>query len=87
MIASRHHRLLRSLVLAAAGCDGITTRDVVSDLSGRGVGLSAVQQVCQQLGGTIHVDSRPGQGTRFEFRFVLATLIEAPRAAASAHAV
>jgi signal transduction histidine kinase len=51
------------------------------------VGLSAVQQVCQQLGGTIHVDSRPGQGTRFEFRFVLATLIEAPRAAASAHAV
>ncbi len=67
-------------LIEALFTDGISTRDVVSDLSGRGVGLSAVQQVCQQLGGTIHVDSRPGQGTRFEFRFVLATLVEAPRA-------
>jgi PAS domain S-box-containing protein len=74
-------------LIAALFTDGISTRDVVSDLSGRGVGLSAVQQVCHQLGGTIHVDSRPGQGTRFEFRFVHAELVEAPRAAASVHAV
>jgi two-component system chemotaxis sensor kinase CheA len=49
--------------------DGITTRDAVSDLSGRGIGLSAVRQICAQLGGTIQVQSQHGLGTRFEFRF------------------
>ena len=74
-------------LIAALFADGISTRDVVSDLSGRGVGLSAVQQVCHQLGGTIHVDSRPGQGTRFEFRFVLAARVESPRLESSARAM
>ena len=49
--------------------DGITAREAVSDVSGRGVGLSAVRQICRQLGGTVHVYSRRGQGTRFEFVF------------------
>jgi len=74
-------------LIEALFTDGISTRDVVSDISGRGVGLSAVQQVCHQLGGTIQVESWPGQGTRFEFRFVLATLIEAPRVESAARAV
>jgi len=49
--------------------DGISTREAVTELSGRGVGLSAVRQVCRQLGGTIRVMSRRGLGTRFEFHF------------------
>ena len=49
--------------------DGITTREAVTDVSGRGVGLSAVRQICRQLGGTVRVRSQRGQGTRFEFVF------------------
>ncbi|RMH43614.1 MAG: hypothetical protein D6689_04510, partial [Deltaproteobacteria bacterium] len=55
---------------------GLTTRDTVSDVSGRGVGLSAVRDEVAKLGGSIAVDSRPGRGTRFELRV--------PRAAAGA---
>jgi signal transduction histidine kinase len=33
---------------------------------GTGLGLAAVQNAVNQLGGQISVDSRPGQGTRFE---------------------
>jgi len=58
--------------------DRLTTRDHVSELSGRGVGLSALRQVVHELGGTIAVTSRPGGGTLFELRF------EERRAAATA---
>lgn len=49
--------------------DGVTTREEVSEISGRGMGMGAVRAACQKLGGTIHVSSRPGAGTTFEFRF------------------
>jgi len=49
--------------------DGLTTREVVSEVSGRGVGLVAVRRACEQLGGSFAVSSQPGRGTRFEFRF------------------
>lgn len=45
--------------------DSISTRDEVSETSGRGVGLGAVRSVVRSLGGTIEIDSRPGQGTTF----------------------
>lgn len=44
---------------------GVSTRTEVSNISGRGVGLAAVRAAVQALGGTVRVDSRPGQGTRF----------------------
>lgn len=44
---------------------GISTRDSVSDISGRGVGLDAVKRQVEALGGTISVESTPGQGTSF----------------------
>ncbi len=40
----------------------LSTADVVTDLSGRGVGLSAVAEEVRKLGGTIHIDSICGQG-------------------------
>ncbi|HEY6878077.1 MAG TPA: ATP-binding protein [Polyangiales bacterium] len=49
--------------------DGITTRDVATDVSGRGVGMAALKQVVQELGGTIEVESAPAQGTVFRFVF------------------
>lgn len=45
--------------------DGMTTRDEADDLSGRGVGLSAVRAAVEALGGSITVHSDPGQGTKF----------------------
>jgi two-component system, chemotaxis family, sensor kinase CheA len=45
--------------------DGFTTRDEVSSLSGRGVGLSVVRRQVEGLGGSVRIQSRPGEGTRF----------------------
>ena len=45
---------------------GMSTKDEVSEISGRGVGLDAVKQKIEALGGTLSVSSEPGQGTCFE---------------------
>ncbi len=47
--------------------DGISSRDEVSDTSGRGIGMGAVQAACQSLGGTIELESVMGGGTTFRF--------------------
>lgn len=52
--------------------DGFSTRDEVSDTSGRGVGMSAVRAACHSLGGRIEIGSEMGRGTTFRFRFPLA---------------
>jgi two-component system chemotaxis sensor kinase CheA len=62
------------LVLALLS-DGMTTRESVSDVSGRGVGLAAVAQTVNELSGTIEVDSQSGVGTTFRFRFPAAKLL------------
>lgn len=51
--------------------DGFSTRDEVTALSGRGVGLSAVRQAVEQLGGQLRISSQPGRGTTFSFAFKL----------------
>lgn len=43
---------------------GLSTADQVSDLSGRGVGMDVVRTMVRRTGGTIALDSAPGQGTR-----------------------
>lgn len=47
---------------------GVSTADVVSDISGRGVGMSAVRAACVSLGGNVEVHSVAGKGTRFLFK-------------------
>ncbi|MET0339926.1 MAG: ATP-binding protein [Polyangiales bacterium] len=59
----------REQQVEALFADGISTRDDVSDVSGRGVGMAALRQVVRELGGTIEVESVPHKGT--VFRFVL----------------
>jgi two-component system chemotaxis sensor kinase CheA len=49
--------------------DGVTTRDSAGDVSGRGVGMSAVRAACVALGGTVEVSSEPGKGTVVRFVF------------------
>ncbi|MFL5356149.1 response regulator [Archangium sp.] len=47
---------------------GFTSREVATDISGRGVGLDAVRSSLRALGGDVLVESTPGRGTRFELR-------------------
>jgi two-component system sensor histidine kinase and response regulator WspE len=45
---------------------GFSTRDAVSDLSGRGVGLDVVRTTAHEVGGSVRVNSQPGKGTSFQ---------------------
>ncbi|OAN54060.1 chemotaxis protein CheA [Paramagnetospirillum marisnigri] len=44
---------------------GFSTAAVVSDVSGRGVGMDVVRKNIQDVGGRVVVQSTPGQGSRF----------------------
>ncbi|AMO24005.1 hypothetical protein GCM10027034_18780 [Ramlibacter solisilvae] len=48
---------------------GFSTRDTVSELSGRGVGLDVVREWVGQMNGTVRIASRPGAGCTIELRF------------------
>lgn len=45
---------------------GFSTADQVSAVSGRGVGLDAVERAVYELGGEVRISSEPGKWTRFE---------------------
>lgn len=49
--------------------DGVSSRNEVTQMSGRGVGLSAVRQACVAEGGRLEVTTTPGKGTSFRFTF------------------
>jgi two-component system chemotaxis sensor kinase CheA len=44
---------------------GFTTAQIITDVSGRGVGMDVVRTNITELGGHVLVDSLPAQGTRF----------------------
>lgn len=48
---------------------GFSTRDAVSEISGRGVGLDVVREWVGQMNGSIRIHSVLGQGCSFELRF------------------
>ncbi|MFC6718525.1 ATP-binding protein [Natrialbaceae archaeon GCM10025810] len=42
---------------------GLSTAEEVTDVSGRGVGMDVVERTIEELDGTLHVESEPGEGT------------------------
>jgi two-component system chemotaxis sensor kinase CheA len=44
---------------------GFSTAQVISDVSGRGVGMDVVRRSVQALGGRISITSKPGEGSSF----------------------
>lgn len=54
---------------------GFSTADVVSDVSGRGVGMDVVRRNIRELGGTVDVSSTPGKGSTFTIRLPLTLAI------------
>jgi two-component system chemotaxis sensor kinase CheA len=54
---------------------GFSTADVVSDISGRGVGMDVVRKNISSLGGSVEVSSLKGIGTTFTIRLPLTLAI------------
>ena len=47
--------------------DGLTTKEVVTAYSGRGIGMGALRSACQRSGGHMEVVSAGGRGTTVRF--------------------
>lgn len=60
-----------NLVFAA----GFSTAEVVSDLSGRGVGMDVVRVAVEQVNGTVTLDSKVGEGTRLRLSLPLSIAV------------
>jgi len=54
---------------------GFSTRDQVSDVSGRGVGMDVVKSKIEALNGSVVIDSEPGKGTQLHIRLPLTLAI------------
>lgn len=62
--------------------DGLSTRDEATEISGRGVGMSALRQATADLGGEVSVETSSGAGTTLRFTFPTQTVaVELPLAA------
>jgi two-component system chemotaxis sensor kinase CheA len=54
---------------------GFSTREEVTNLSGRGVGMDVVRTNIEKIGGTVEIQSQPGQGTSFKVKIPLTLAI------------
>jgi two-component system chemotaxis sensor kinase CheA len=54
---------------------GFSTAEVVTDVSGRGVGMDVVRRNIQAMGGSVEIDSALGMGTRISIRLPLTLAI------------
>ncbi len=54
---------------------GFSTAQKVTQVSGRGVGMDVVNSELKQLGGTLRISSRVGEGTTFEIRLPVSLTI------------
>jgi two-component system, chemotaxis family, sensor kinase CheA len=54
---------------------GFSTADQVTNLSGRGVGMDVVRTNIERIGGSVDLESRPGQGTNVRMKIPLTLAI------------
>lgn len=50
---------------------GFSTAEKISDISGRGVGLDVVKNKIESLGGSVQIESKLGEGTKFSVQLPL----------------
>jgi two-component system, chemotaxis family, sensor kinase CheA len=50
-------------------CDGVSTAARVTDISGRGLGMGALQEATRALGGDVEIETTKGRGTTFRMVF------------------
>ena len=66
----------QSELLEALFTDGVSTKEAITEASGRGVGLAALRAAARLEGGRVTVASRPQRGTSLRFEFPLEQLAE-----------
>ncbi|MDD5222983.1 MAG: chemotaxis protein CheA, partial [bacterium] len=54
---------------------GFSTAETVTEISGRGIGMSVIQKSLARISGSLEVESEPGKGTRFKFKLPLTLAI------------
>ena len=74
-LVSPDHNLTQEQIFDLIFQPGFSTADVVSDLSGRGVGMDVVRRNIASLNGSIEVSSEAGKGSRFVIRLPLTLAI------------
>jgi len=79
LIAAEHsEELTQQQVYELLFHDGLSTSQLITEVSGRGVGMAVVQEALERLGGQLTIHSNVGAGT--EFRMVIPTRLSAFRA-------
>jgi two-component system chemotaxis sensor kinase CheA len=73
--ASQLDALTPSDILNTIYTPGFSTRETVSDVSGRGIGMDVVRESIENLKGVIELSTAPGKGTRFLIRLPLTLAI------------
>jgi HPt (histidine-containing phosphotransfer) domain-containing protein len=63
--------------------DGISSKNDVSDISGRGIGMFAVRAETERRGGVVSVTSTPGTGTTVAMRFPIKSMMTVTATAAT----
>ncbi len=66
LTAEEAERIDEQEALALVFRSGISTSPIITDLSGRGLGLAIVREKIERLGGAITLEARAGDGTTFK---------------------
>lgn len=74
-IVGEHEQLAEEQIFDLIFAPGFSTAAVVSDVSGRGVGMDVVKRNIKDLGGVVEVESKPGEGSVFRIRLPLTLAI------------
>ena len=74
-VIDEHENLSEEQILELIFHPGFSTANVVSDISGRGVGMDVVRRNIHDLNGTVEVRSELGSGTTFTVRLPLTLAI------------
>lgn len=56
-------------------CPGLSTAKRITDVSGRGVGMDVVKTNIERIGGSVEIESHPGQGTTVRVKIPLTLAI------------
>lgn len=74
-VIDEDHNLSKDEIVDLIFHAGFSTAEVVSDISGRGVGMDVVRRNIRSLGGSVDVKTTPGEGSVFTIRLPLTLAI------------
>jgi two-component system chemotaxis sensor kinase CheA len=64
-------KISESVLLDYTFKSGVSTGEMITDISGRGLGLAIVREKIEQLGGSVTIDTKRDQGTEFHIQVPL----------------